>query len=355
MGVRSLLLLLVVLGLSGGLAAQPAADSTPPVKKPLAELRARDAMVLGLIEGLTEYLPVSSLGHVMVANQFFGLEGTAQLRDDQGRPLWVRPPQPKIPQGEPLTVKVAADTFTVVTQIGAILAVGILFRSRFAEIIRGLLGRSPEGRRLLLNLLIAFIPAGIVGFLFNRWILLHLYTIPTFIAAQIAGAALMVYAEWWRRRRSRSSPEALEAQSLRGASIHLETVPGLDGSRLPLKSALGIGILQCASFWPGMSRSMTTIVGGYFSGMDGPRSGEFSFLLGFFTLSAASLYKAHQSGHAMIEVFGWPHVILGAAIAAIAAMLAVKLFLTYLTRHGLTIFAIYRVAFAIFLGIWAFA
>jgi undecaprenyl-diphosphatase len=341
MRVRSILFLLLVLGLSGGLAAQPA-DVAPHIKKPIAELPVRDAVVLGLIEGLTEYLPVSSLGHVMVANQFFGLEGTIQLRNAQGQPLWVRPPQPKIPRGEPLTVKVAADTFTVVTQIGAILAVGILFRSRFAEIIRGLLGRSLDGRRLLLNLLVAFIPAGIVGFLLNHWILEHLYTLPTFIAAQIVGAALMVYAERWRKHRAAAMPDPVEIDS------------GLDGTRLPLRSALGIGILQCASFWPGMSRSMTTIVGGYFSGMDGPRSGEFSFLLGFFTLSAAAIFKAHQSGAAMIEVFGWPHVLLGAAVATFAAMLAVKVFLTYLTRHGLMIFAIYRVAFAIFLGFWAF-
>ena len=155
-----------------------------------------------------------------------------------------------------------------------------------------------------------------------------------FIAAQLVGAAVMFYAEWWRRRRR--TPD-----------------PSLDGSRLPLAKALGIGVLQCASFWPGMSRSMTTIVGGYFAGMDGPRSGEFSFLLGFFTLSAASIYKFLQSGPAMIEVFGLQNVLLGCAVATVTAMLAVKLFLSYLTRHGLAVFAVYRVAFAILLAILA--
>ena len=235
---------------------------------------------------------------------------------------------------EPLTIKVASDTFTVVTQIGAILAVAVLFRSRFLELGRGILGRSDQGLRLLRNLFVAFLPAGVVGYLFNRWILGHLVSIGGIMAAQLVGAALMIYAERWRKRRPIPTP-------------------GPDGSQLSFRGALGIGILQCASFWPGMSRSMTTIVGGYFAGMGGRESGEFSFLLGFFTLSAASIYKARQSGPAMIEVFGWPHVLLGGAVATIAAMLAVKLFLSYLTRHGLTIFAIYRVAFAIFLGFWA--
>jgi undecaprenyl-diphosphatase len=313
--------------------AAEASGGAPAPRKPIAELPARDAFVLGLIEGLTEYLPVSSMGHVMVADHFFGLESTNQLRDAEGKPLWARAPRPNRPR-EPLTIKVASDTFTVVTQIGAILAVAILFRSRFREIGLGLVGRSDGGRRLLLNLMVAFLPAGIVGFLFNHWILEHIVTIGGILVAQLVGAAFMIYAEWWRKRRP-AAPQ------------------GLDGSSLSVRGALGIGILQCASFWPGMSRSMTTIVGGYFAGMDGRESGEFSFLLGFFTLSAASIYKARQSGPAMIEVFGWPHVLLGGAVATLAAMLAVKLFLSYLTRHGLIPFAIYRAAFAVFLGVWA--
>jgi undecaprenyl-diphosphatase len=325
-------LLLLALGLATPLAAQ-APGTAPARDRPLAELRTRDALVLGLIEGLTEYLPVSSMGHVMVADHFFGLESTSQLRDAEGRPLWARAPRPNRPV-EPLTIKVAADTFTVVTQIGAILAVAVLFRSRFREIGRGLAGRSEGGLRLLRNLVVAFLPAGIVGFLLNRWILEHLVTIGAILAAQLIGAAFMIYAEVWRKRRPAADP-------------------GLNGSNLSLRGALGIGVLQCASFWPGMSRSMTTIVGGYFAGMDGRESGEFSFLLGFVTLSAASLYKARQSGPAMIEVFGWSHVLIGGAVATLAAMLAVKLFLSYLTRHGLVPFAIYRVAFAIFLGFWA--
>jgi len=333
--VRSTLFaLLAALAAACPLSAQPATPSERHAPKPIAELRTRDAIILGSIVGLLEYLPVSSLGHAMVADHFLGLEDGTQLRDERGDPLWARPPGPRHPLGEPLSIKVAADTFAVVTQIGAILAVGFLFRSRFAELIRGIAGRSDAGRRLSVNLAVAFLPAGIVGFLLNRWILAHLFTNGVFIAAQLAGAAFMVFAEVWKKRRP--APDPL-----------------FDGSRLPVSSALGIGLLQCVSFWPGMSRSMTTIIGGYFAGMDGRRSGEFSFLLGFFTLSAASIYKSLQSGPAMIAVFGWSHVILGCAVATVTAMLAVKLFLDYLTRHGLAIFAIYRVAFAIILSILA--
>lgn len=326
--------LAAALAAAGPLAGQTPAGPAGHAAKPIAELRARDAVILGSIVGLLEYLPVSSLGHAMVADHFLGLEDGTQLTNPRGEPLWVRPPRAGRPGGEPLSIKVAADTFTVVTQIGAIFAVGFLFRARFAELFRGIAGRSEEGRRLLLNLLVAFLPAALVGFLLNRWILAHLFTNGVFIAAQLVGAAVMFYAEWWRRRRR--TPD-----------------PSLDGSRLPLAKALGIGVLQCASFWPGMSRSMTTIVGGYFAGMDGPRSGEFSFLLGFFTLSAASIYKFLQSGPAMIEVFGLQNVLLGCAVATVTAMLAVKLFLSYLTRHGLAVFAVYRVAFAILLAILA--
>ncbi len=334
-GVRLHIPVLVLgLALAGPLAGQPAGEPAKAPSKPIAELRLRDSVVLGLIEGLTEYLPVSSMGHVMVADQMFGLEDTTQLKDSDGRLLWARPPGLGRPHGSPLTIKLASDTFTVVTQIGAILAVAILFRSRFYEIGRGLVGRSDDGLRLLRNLLVAFLPAGIVGFLFNRWILEHLVSIGPILTAQLVGAGLMVYAEWWRK--NRAVPE-----------------PDLDGGRISLGKALGIGVMQCASFWPGMSRSMTTIVGGYFAGMDGRRAGEFSFLLGFLTLSAASIYKARQSGPAMIEVFGWSHVLIGGAVATIAAMLAVKLFLSYLSRHGLIVFAIYRVAFAVFLAFWA--
>jgi undecaprenyl-diphosphatase len=142
----------------------------------------------------------------------------------------------------------------------------------------------------------------------------------------------MFYAEAWRRRRLASTPEA-------------ET-----DAPMTAKSALLIGGLQCVAMWPGTSRSMMTIVGGYFAGLNPRRAAEFSFLLGFVTLSAASCYKALKSGGAVIQVFGWSHALLGGAVAAVTAALCVRFLVHWLTRHGLAVFAWYRLALAAVLG-----
>jgi undecaprenyl-diphosphatase len=124
-----------------------------------------------------------------------------------------------------------------------------------------------------------------------------------------------------------------------------------DPSELSGPEALGIGLMQCFALWPGMSRSMTTIVGGYFAGLNPRRAAEFSFLLGLVTLSAATVYKSMRSGAAMLTVFGWPHILLGCIVAAITAALSVKFLVNYLSRHGLVAFAFYRLVLAGVLGL----
>ena len=326
--MRTLLVTLALLSIPVAAAESP--KPAPSASAPAAELSVADALILGVVEGVTEFLPVSSTGHLIIANHFLGLEAEAPLLSADGRPLYYRAPSPQYPRGVPLTIKQAADTYVVVIQFGAIAAVGILYWTQLIAMLRGLLGRDPAGRRLLINLLIAFLPAAGLGFWLHSWIDAHLFSIPAVIVALVAGAGLMFFAESWRRKHAnRAAPPA-------------ELTP---------KQAAGIGALQCLALWPGTSRSMTTIVGGYFAGLDPRRAAEFSFLLGFVTLTAATVYKSYKGGAAMIQVFGWSNVLLGAAVAAVTAALSVRFLVGWLTRHGLAAFAWYRLVLAAALAV----
>ena len=218
-------------------APSPRAQSPVLVTAPLAELSATDAVILGVIEGVTEFLPISSTGHLIIASHVLGLESEQPLAGPDGQPLWHKKPSKKNPQGEPLTLKLAADTYNIVLQAGAIAAVALLYWPRFMSMLRGLIGRDPGGLRLLINLLIAFTPAAVIGLLAHDWIDQHLFSVGAVIAALVAGALLMFFAEAWRRRRP---PPTVEDTGLKELS--------------PASAAI-IGALQCVAMWPGTSRS----------------------------------------------------------------------------------------------------
>jgi undecaprenyl-diphosphatase len=333
--VRNFFLPVIFLALLASLASgQTGVERPKPdAPAPAAELSVGDAIVLGVVEGVTEFLPVSSTGHLIIASRALGLESDTPLRGHDGQPLWYHKPSEKNPAGEPLTLKLAADTFNVVIQFGAIAAVALLYWPQLVSLVMGLLGRDPAGRRLLINLIIAFIPAAVIGLALKNWIDAKLFGVGPVIVAQLAGAGLMLFAESWRRRhfKVRASDDGLE--------------------HMPSHHAAGIGALQVLALWPGMSRSMTTIVGGYFCGLEPKRAAEFSFLLGFLTLTAATGLKSVTHGAAMIQVFGWSHVLLGCVVAAVVAALCVRWLVGWLTRHGLAAFAWYRIAMAIALTI----
>lgn len=261
-----------------------------------------EAALLGLIEGLTEYLPVSSTGHLTVTQQLLGITDT-----DSGRE--------------------AANAYAVIIQAGAITAVGYLYRARLVHAARSILGSgSPEGRHLGTALVAGFIPAGIAGLLLGDIIKDRLFGIwPTVVAWAVGGVVLLV---WSRRERS-------------GTRL-LESIRVRDG--------LLIGVAQVIALWPGTSRSLVTILGALAVGFTLRAAVEFSFLLGFVTLGVATCYEALQSGSLVIDEFGWQAPALGFVAATASAAAAVVWMLQYLERRGLGLFGWYRLALAAAVG-----
>ena len=296
-----------------------------------------DAVILGLVEGLTEYLPVSSTGHLILANAFLGLDGDTPMLHADGTSITVIDDDGNV---RPYTIGEAAYAYTIVIQAGAILAVVYLYWKSILGIIMGCLGRDPNGRKLATNLIAAFIPAAVIGLLLDDWIEAKLGDNITAVAgALIVGAIVMLVVERWRKRGQKTAIAADD-----GPELH----------ELPVSKAIMIGFFQCFAMWPGTSRSMATIVGGYIAGLSPARPAEFSFLLGLITLSAASGYKFVSDGGNMLSALQVGPVLVGCLVAFVSATLAVKWLVGYLSKHGLAVFAWYRILLAIIV-FWAIA
>jgi undecaprenyl-diphosphatase len=261
------------------------------------------AVVLGLVEGITEYLPVSSTGHLILAAAALGLDDPA--RED------------------------AVDAFNIVVQGGAILAVLGLYAPRVRQMLMGLVGRDVDGRRLLTNVVLAFLPAALIGPVLDDVIETWLFAPGPVVLALALGGVWMI---WLDRRAGQGPREPLKIDAL-----------------TPVQ-ALGIGLFQCVAMWPGTSRSMMTIAGGRMLGLPAAQAAEFSFLLGLPTLGAACAYKllknlkgAHDTGgENLFQLLGVAPVVIGIAVATVSAALAVKWLVAFLTRHGLAPFGYYR-------------
>ncbi|MFO7724584.1 MAG: undecaprenyl-diphosphate phosphatase [Oceanipulchritudo sp.] len=289
---------------------------------PPSHLSYTDALILGVVEGISEYLPISSTGHLLLTNELLNLNVEEPLLDASGEPLLT-------PKGEPVTLKAAADAYAIVIQAGAILAVVFVFFPRIWQIVLGVLGLSPKGRLLARNLIVAFIPAAVLGLLLDDWIESVLFAPLPIAVALFLGGILMLSVESWRKNQLAEDDDIVDLHTL------------------GIRQCLFIGLLQCVAMWPGTSRSMMTIVGGYLAGLKPARAAEFSFLLGLITLSAAAGYKTVTSGPALFLAIDMGPLLLGIFTAFVSAALAVKWLVSYLSRHGLALFAWYRFVLAI--------
>ena len=260
------------------------------------------AVILGFTEGLTEYLPVSSTGHLYLVSRLMGIGAS--------------------PEG-----RAAADAYVIAIQIGAILAVIWLYPNRFSSMLLGFAGRDRQGLDLALNTGMAFLPAAAIGLMFGDLIKGSLFGVwPVTLAWLAGGIAILLVA----RR------------------VHYHRKRGLDLGELTLKGALIIGLIQCIAMWPGVSRSLVTILGGILVGLSVLAAVEFSFLLGLVTLGAATCYEIVKEGPAMLLQFGWVSPAIGILTAFLSAVVAVKWMVGYLNRHGLEIFGYYRIVLAFF-------
>jgi undecaprenyl-diphosphatase len=256
-----------------------------------------DAVILGLVEGATEFIPVSSTGHLILAGDWLG------------------------------QTDARAKTFDIFIQLGAILAIVWLYRVRLTTALLAV-RHEPRSRRFFLNLLIAFLPAAIVGFLIHDWIKERLFN-PTVVAwALVIGGALILLVERWKPR---------------------TRVADLAG--LPPPTALGIGLAQVLSLVPGTSRSGATIIGGYALGLSRTAATEFSFFLAIPVMFAATLYDLLKSWGTLTAA-DVPFFAVGFLVAFVSAIVVVRGFLAFVSRHSFAAFAWYRIAFGLVLLLW---
>ncbi len=256
------------------------------------------ALIQGIVEGLTEFLPVSSTGHLIVSGALIG------FTDEK------------------------AKVFDIVIQSGAILAVCIEYRQRIIGTIGGLL-REPQAQRFTLNLFLAFLPAALLGVMFLGVIKTYLFNPVAVAAAFVIGGVLILWAE------------------KREHTVRVQEVDDMT----PM-DALKIGFAQCLALIPGTSRSGATIIGGLLFGFSRKAATEFSFFLAMPTIFVATVYDAWRS-RALFDAGDIPMFAVGFIAAFLSAMLAVRVLLRFITRHSFVVFGWYRIAFGILILISA--
>ncbi len=303
------------------------------------------ATVLGIVEGLTEYLPVSSTGHLILTSYWMGLSKETD--------------QPGAFGGHRIDSSPAVDAFEIVIQLGAILAVLGLYRKRVGQMVHGLAGKSSDGLRLAMLLFVAFLPAAVVGLALHKKIEEHLFGPMPVVIALVVGGILMIVVEhyFWTRRKDRIhaalqtrplTPVGTSRANSTGPMVNtLSTEPAIARftkvDTMLVGQALFIGCAQCLAMWPGTSRSMITILAALVVGLDMMAAAEFSFLLALPTLGAATLFSGYKHWHELMQCTGIGGLLVGLIVSGIVAALAVKWFVRFLTRRGLMPFGVYRI------------
>jgi len=276
-----------------------------------ATIHVPQAVVLGAVEGITEFLPISSTGHLVLTERLFGLGGTSRA----------------------LT---ALDSYAVIIQGGAILAVAWLFWDRLLGLALALGGMlrlpgfrrevAPSDRRLALAVVVALAPAGLIGFLLGDAAQHHLFSpVPIALAWLAGGGALLATAGWLHRRGTEGA-----------AWVGLDSVTA--------RQALLVGLAQVLALWPGVSRSLVTIAAGCLVGLSLTAAVELSFLLGFFLLVGASGLEIVKHGGDIVAAFGWADPLLGLGVAFVSAIAAIRWLLRVISGRSLAGFGWYRLA-----------
>ncbi|MFL0268409.1 undecaprenyl-diphosphate phosphatase [Candidatus Clostridium radicumherbarum] len=259
-------------------------------------------IIIAIVEGITEFLPISSTGHMIIIGHFINFTGDF------------------------------ANFFEVVIQLGAILAIVVLYWRKISESLKpgNLFNVNKSGFKLWFNIAIAFIPAAVIGLVFKKKIDKYLFNTLTVAIAMIVGGLLLFFIENKYRKNNKTRD--------------------IDDVR-PMQS-LKIGLFQCLSLWPGMSRSASTIMGGWISGLSTPVAAEFSFFLAIPTMIAASGLDLIKDRPTMtsIEIIA---LILGFIVAFLVALLVVEKFINFLNKKPMRVFAIYRILLGIVLLVLA--
>jgi len=248
------------------------------------------ALILGFVEGITEFLPISSTGHLILAGQLLGFHGEK------------------------------AKVFMIAIQLAAILAVVFEYRTRLGHVATTLTS-DPTSRRLVVNLMAGFLPAAVLGFLFYKEIKGYLFNPIVVASALVIGGILILWAE--RRK-------------------HVISTPTIDD--LNWRRALAVGFAQALAMVPGTSRSGATIIGGLFLGLSRKTAAEFSFFLAIPTMSAATAYDLYKNWH-LFDAGDIPLFAIGGAASFASALLAVRTLIKFVSRHDYTLFAWYRIVF----------